>query len=193
LKQFSNGRSRKVGTTIEPGVANTPSAMTSKHLATHTFMFQPQVLVFMVPIIAIVMGLGIGMLNIYLNYRKRKEMFALYHQERMAAIEKGIELPPLPEDFFHEDCKPSRISPHRTLLSGLILTFIGLTLYIALHVSVPHSESSGDPSSFALIPGGIGVACLIYYFTVGRKLAFIAEEERKARLAEKNRTRNPSV
>jgi len=137
-----------------------------------------------IPIIAIVMVFGTGMLSIYFNYRKRKEMFALYHQERMAAIEKGIDLPPLPEDFFHENGKPARRSSHSTLLWGLVLTFIGLILYVALHATVPRTDTGGDPSLYALIPSGIGMACLIYYFAVGRKLAAAMEEERKAQLAE---------
>src|ERR1017187_5481986 len=98
-----------------------------------------EIVALLIPIVAIVMVFGTGMLSIYLNYRKRKEMFALYHQERMAAIEKGIDLPPLPEDFFHEDGKPARRSPHRQLLSGLILVSIGVTLYFALHFTVGHT------------------------------------------------------
>lgn len=145
----------------------------------------------MVPIIAIVMVFGTGMLAIYFSYRKRKEMFALYHQERMAAIEKGVELPPLPDDFFREEGRPHRRSPHRTLLGGLILVFIGLTLYLALHFTAPRIEDGGNPALFALIPLGIGVACLIYYFTVGRKLAAALDEERKARLAEAARVQSP--
>jgi cytochrome bd-type quinol oxidase subunit 1 len=156
-------------------------------------LLAPEVLIFLVPIVAIVMGLGTGMLAIFLGYQKRKEMFALYHQERMAAIEKGIELPALPEDFFHEDGRPPRRSGHGTLLGGLILTFLGLTLYLALHFTVPRMEDGGDAAIYALIPLGIGVACLIYYFTVGRKLAAAMEEEQKAKLAEAAQRRNPSV
>lgn len=138
-----------------------------------------------VPIIAIVMVFGTGMLSIYLNYRKRKDMFALYHQERMAAIEKGIELPPLPEDFFHEEpSRRSRRSSHGTLLTGLILVFTGLTLYLALHFTVSPTDAGGNVALYALIPCGIGAACLLYYFIVGRKAAIAMEEERKARLAD---------
>jgi hypothetical protein len=152
----------------------------------------PEIMVFIVPIVAIVMVFGTGMLSIYFGYRRRKDMFALYHQERMAAIEKGIELPSLPEDFFHEDGKPPRRrSAHGTLLGGLILLFVGLTLYLALHFAVPRMDNGGDPALFALIPAGIGAACLIYYFAVGRKLAAAVDEERKARLAEAARVRNP--
>jgi hypothetical protein len=151
----------------------------------------PEVMVFMVPIVAIVMVFGTGMLSIYFGYRKKKDMFALYHQERMAAIEKGVELPPMPDDFFQEEGRPRRRSAHGTLLGGLIWLFVGLTLYLALHFAKPRIEDGGDPALFALIPAGIGAACLIYYFTVGRKLAAAMEEERKARLAEAARVRNP--
>ncbi len=40
----------------------------------------------LIPLSGIVMGCGIPMLVIFLDYRKRKEMFTLHHQERMAAI-----------------------------------------------------------------------------------------------------------
>jgi hypothetical protein len=146
-----------------------------------------------IPIIAIVMVFGTGMLAIFLNYRKRKDMFALYHQERMAAIEKGIELPPLPEDFFHENGRPHRRSPHKTLLSGLVMVFVGLALYLALHFTVPRTDGGGDPALYALIPLGIGVACLIYYFTVGRKLAAAMEQEQKAKQVEAARVQNKLV
>ena len=56
-------------------------------------MIEPVVALF-IPIIAIIFGVGIGMLALYLGYRKRKELFVLYHQERMAALEKGVDLPP---------------------------------------------------------------------------------------------------
>jgi hypothetical protein len=145
----------------------------------------------LIPIVAIVMVFGTGMLSIYLNYRKRKDMFALYHQERMAAIEKGIDLPPVPQDFFQENGRSSRRSPHRVLLTGLVLLFVAPTLYFALHFTRTRTDAGGDAALFALIPGGIGAAYLIYYFTVGRKLAAAMEEERKARLAEAARVQNP--
>jgi hypothetical protein len=144
------------------------------------------VMVFMVPIL----GICLGMVTTYLNYQKRKEMFALYHQERMAAIEKGIELPPLSEDFFHENGPPPRRSPHSTLLTGLILVFVGLTVYLALRFSGVSTETGLIVALFGLIPAGVGVAFLIYYVTVGRKLAAAIEEERKARLAQAARGEN---
>jgi hypothetical protein len=156
-------------------------------------MIPPSVFILplLIPIIAIVLGLGTGMLAIYLNYQRRKDMFALYHQQRMAAIEKGIELPPLPENLFHENGRHFQRSPHRALLIGLILLFIGLTLYPALHFSGVRTDEGGDAALFALIPAGMGMAYLIYYFTVGRKLALDMEAEQKASQAEAARLRNP--
>lgn len=144
---------------------------------------------FMVPILAIFLA----MLIAFLSYRKRKEMFALYHQERMAAIDKGIELPPLPDHFFQENGPSPRRSPHKAFLTGLILLFAGLTTSLALHLAGVRTDSGADTAVFGLIPAGIGVAFLIYYFTVGRKLAATMEEEHKSKLAEAARTQNLPV
>jgi len=157
-------------------------------------MFFLPAIALLIPIVAILMVFGTGMLAIYVNYLKRKHMFSLYHQQRMAAIDKGVELPPMPEDFFHEEGAPPRRSSHGTLLTGLILVFTGATLYLALHFTLPRiPESGGDVALFALIPVGIGAACLLYYFAVGRKAALAMEADRKARLAEAARAKNPPV
>lgn len=140
----------------------------------------PGIVAVAIPIVAIVMGIGIGMLTVFLNYRKEKEMFALYHQERMAAIEKGIDLPPLPEAFFDQDRKPR--SPHRGLAVGLVWLFIGLALLVALYFN-----DEGMVALYALIPVGVGLAYLIYYFVVGRKEAEVLEAERKAKAADTSR------
>ena len=138
---------------------------------------------FMIPIVAIVFGCGIAMVAIYTNYRKRRDIYTLHHRERMAAIEKGVEVPPLPEAFFSEDATP--YSPRRNLLKGLIWLFIGLGLLLALH-----RADESDTAWFGLIPMGIGAAYLIYYFLVGQKEAEALEAEARAKRAE---TRPPST
>lgn len=128
--------------------------------------------VFLIPIVAILMVFGTAMLAILVAFLKRRHMFALYHQERMAAIEKGIELPPLPQDFFQEDgAKPKRPASHASLLWGLILVATGVTLYFPLHLVLMRVAGEADEAWFALVPVGIGLACLIYYAVVGRKAA----------------------
>ena len=48
-----------------------------------------EIIAVMIPIVAIVMGVGIGMLSLFLDYRKKREMFALHHKERLAADRQG--------------------------------------------------------------------------------------------------------
>ena len=127
----------------------------------------------MIPIISIVMGMGIAMLAIYLNYRKRKELLDHYHQERMAALEKGIECPPWPDRLLAEE----NTSPaaRRHLLKGLVWLFIGLGGMVAVYVAIDHEQAL-----WGLIPAGIGLAHLIYYFVEGRKEAEAADQTASA-------------
>jgi len=116
----------------------------------------------MIPIIAIVMGVGIAMLSIYLSYRKRKEIFTLFHQQRMAAIDKGIDLPDIPEAFFADDATLK--NPRRDLLKGLVWLLVGVAVTVAVY-----AQGETKEALFGLIPVAIGVAYLIYYFVEGRR------------------------
>jgi hypothetical protein len=62
--------------------------------------------------------------------------------------------------------------PGAPLLTGLVWLFIGIGLYMGLA-----AVASRAVANFALIPGGIGVAFLIYYFVEGRKEAARAAAE----------------
>jgi 4-hydroxybenzoate polyprenyltransferase len=137
---------------------------------------ETDILALMIPIIAIVMGIGIGMLAIYLGYRKRRELFAHFHQERMAAIEKGIECPPWPDSLLADQEASS--SPRRHLLNGLVWLFIGVTGGVAVYATVAFRWAL-----FGLVPIGIGAAHLIYYFVEGRKEAEAAEQTATVRRA----------
>ena len=68
---------------MDPNAVATIVAAGSNHAS--------QILGVMIPIIAIVMGLGLGMLKIWTDYRKKREILQAHHAERMAAIEKGID------------------------------------------------------------------------------------------------------
>lgn len=124
------------------------------------------VIALMIPIVAIVMAMSIPIVAIILKHRKQREMFNLYHQQRMAAIEKGVELPPVPEAFFYEDGPKAPASPHRRLLTGLVWLFVGVAAIVALYFS-GHTRHAW----FGIIPAAIGAAQLIYYFAVGKREA----------------------
>jgi hypothetical protein len=125
----------------------------------------------MIGFVAVIMGCGIPIIAVYLEYRKRKEIFMLYHQQRMAAIDKGIELPPLPEGyaegFMGGDGKPSKPrSPDYGFGAGMIWLLTGLALTVALYFN-----GKGAVTLYGLIPVALGLAYLITYFAIGKKAA----------------------
>lgn len=131
----------------------------------------------LLPLLIPLAGISIPIIAIYLDFRKRREMFALHHQERMAAIEKGIELPPLSEEFFRDGSKNDKHrTPHADLGWGLFWLLGGSALWIALYFS-----GYERTAWYALIPIAIGLHYLIYYYAVGKKEALAMEAERKAR------------
>jgi Domain of unknown function (DUF6249) len=117
------------------------------------------ILALSIPIIAIVMGIGIAMLRTWLDYKKKKELFELHHRERMAAIDKGIELPPLPVELL---AGPQERYPNDPLKTGLVWTLIGVAVSVALFLA------GRDQWAWGLIPAAVGVANLIY-FAITRK------------------------
>ncbi len=121
-----------------------------------------EVIAVMIPIVAIVMGVGIGMLSLFLDYRKKREMFAMHHKERMAAIDKGMDVPPLPEEFFHDTRRRVRVVSDY-LRRGLVLLLVGIALTMALYDTVHHDYLWG------LLPCAVGIANLLYYWLETRK------------------------
>jgi hypothetical protein len=117
----------------------------------------------LIPLTAIFMSLLIPIVFALVDYRKRRDIVEANHRERMAAIERGMELPALPESFYRS-IKPARRSSY--LLPGLIWLFVGIGIVLALG-----AMAGEDVALFGLIPAGVGLAFLIYYFVEGRKLA----------------------
>jgi hypothetical protein len=124
-------------------------------------------LALLIPIVAIVMSLLIPIVYSIVDYRRRRDIIEANHRERLAAIERGVDLPPLPESFYLPFQRSRR---PRYLLSGLIWLFIGIGLFISLAAVAGH-----DVQYFGLIPAGVGLAFLIYYLAEGRKEAAAAD------------------
>jgi hypothetical protein len=122
-------------------------------LAHHTSI--EGVLGVMIPIIAIVMGIGMAMLATWLDYRKKREIFELHHKERLAAIEKGMEVPPLPPELFQG--KRSGRTAADYLRRGLVWTFIGIAIIVALLMQ------NENGAWFGLIAVAAGVANLLMF------------------------------
>ncbi len=107
------------------------------------------------------MSLLIPIVYAIVDYRRRRDVVEANHKERMAAIERGMELPALPESFYLA-AKPRRSG---YLLPGLVWLFVGIALFLALG-----AVAGEDVRLFGLIPVGVGAAFLIYYVVEGRKL-----------------------
>jgi hypothetical protein len=121
-----------------------------------------EVVAVFIPIVAIIMSLSIPIVYAIVDYRRRRDIVDANHKERLAAIERGMELPPLPESFY-QAIKPARRSSY--LLPGLVWLFVGIGIFIALG-----AIAGADVRNLGLIPSGVGLAYLIYYFVEGRKL-----------------------
>jgi hypothetical protein len=116
----------------------------------------PAILSLMIPLVAIVIGLTIPIIGMSLEYRMKKALFELHHKERMAAIDKGIDVPPLPPELFRpRKRKPS--TPGSLLRIGLVLVFGGAALSVAISYAVKML------SLWGLIPVGIGLAYVISF------------------------------
>ncbi len=119
------------------------------------------VMALLIPIISVTVSLGALIVWIVVWYRRRMREIDCRHRERMAAIEKGLELPPesLPQ--------PEQMPPlSRYLLRGLIWLGIGLALTFGVH-----ERFGTQTGSFGWIAVAVGAAYLIYYFVEERRAA----------------------
>lgn len=111
----------------------------------------------LIPIIAIVMGIGIGMLALWLDHQKKTRIFELHHKERMLAIERGMEVPPLPLELLQ-----GRDKPNATLAGSLRWGLIWLFLGVAIAIGHLFNDRA-DTAVWALMPIAVGLALLIFY------------------------------
>jgi hypothetical protein len=118
-----------------------------------------ELLALFIPILGIVFGVGIAVVAIVVGHREKVKRAELRHLERMAALEKGIELAPEP------DVDADRRSTG-SLKSGVMGVFIGIVLYFALQ-----RVADADVALFGLIPAAVGAANLIAWMVEARKKA----------------------
>jgi Domain of unknown function (DUF6249) len=124
----------------------------------------PEIIGVFIPIVAIVMGIGIGMLAIWSEHKRKAQLLEQNHRERMHAIEKGLELPPLPANLVSTSNGPSTSSPEKAMRSGVMMTLLGILLFFAI-VNVGAQEAA----LFGLIPAAIGIANLVYAIVLKQK------------------------
>jgi hypothetical protein len=115
----------------------------------------------------------VGILACYVAFRQwmQHDRRIMIHRERLAAIEKGIELPPL-----EQEVQRSRWNVQRFLLwFGCLDIAVGIGVFIVLSVMLsfpPNKFTEELPQGIqyvGVIPVGMGIAHLIAYFVENRR------------------------
>ena len=123
----------------------------------------PGVIGVFIPIIAIVMGIGIGMLSIWTDLKRKAQLLDQFHKERLSALDKGVALPELDKRLVQLDEREPANSA-KAFRNGLMLLLIGVILYFGLENLV-----GARVSLFGWIPAAIGVANLMYGVLLKKK------------------------
>lgn len=118
-----------------------------------------ELLALFIPIITIVIGGAIAIVIIIASYRRKAQRDDMRHKERMAALEKGLEVPPDPV----ESDTGTKANGLRSGLSGIL---IGVVLYFALR-----GIADEDFALFGLIPAAIGIANLASFFVESKRIS----------------------
>ena len=123
------------------------------------------VLIFLIPIVAVIGGITMGIVRTL----SRQRLVELAQQERIAAIQRGVDpgkLPPLPggsddwdepSSMFRSFDDVSRRRAQGLMIGGLVTLFTGIGLSAMLIVM----HTSDNAWAVGLVPGLIGVALLL--------------------------------
>jgi Domain of unknown function (DUF6249) len=121
----------------------------------------------MVPIAAIVMVFGMIIVIIVSKVIGRIRVSQMIHQERMAAIEKGLP-PPSAQDYSLASGRP--VTPKYNLRRGLLWGLVGVGLLIAYRLAAFGVRGEREPFlAVGIICVCVGAAYLIFYFIESRK------------------------
>jgi hypothetical protein len=116
---------------------------------------------FFLPVIITGFGLSFVFLIMWLDYRKKRDMFEMHHKERMAALEKGLQLPPLPAQFFQSGTRLDEATLN--LRRALVLGFTGAAYFAVMMIR------GRENAWWGLVPMAIGAAFFIVYLVVRSK------------------------
>ena len=108
-----------------------------------------------VPVIAILGGVCFAIIRVLATHRQRLQRAEFRHKERLAAIEKGLEMPPDPPE---QEQAAVAGNGSRFLRQGLVLVLVGAVLTVSM------MQLTGVPYLFGLVPAAVGAGYLLYYF-----------------------------
>ncbi len=108
-----------------------------------------------VPILAILGGVCFAIIRVLAIHRQRLQRAEFRHKERLAAIDKGLEMPPDPPE---QEPAAAVGNGARYLRQGLVLVLVGAVLTVSM------TQLGGVPYLFGLVPAAVGAGYLLYYF-----------------------------
>ncbi|MDQ2947256.1 MAG: DUF6249 domain-containing protein [Acidobacteriota bacterium] len=113
--------------------------------------------------IVVVALIAFGGFRLWLKHQRR----VMIHRERLTAIEKGVELPPLEQEVKRSNWNVQRI----LLLAGLTWISLGIGIFVVLQALLAHPEGLEDLHQgfqwIGIAPVMIGLSHLIVYL-IGR-------------------------
>ena len=115
----------------------------------------PAVVGELIPLAAIVFGIGVAFWAMWLGHQRRRMQF----DERRLMIEKGMTPPPLPE--------PTKRSPDASLRVGIMLLMLGVGFAVAGFFGPGNSDKALWVA--AAIVGSLGLGNLFYYAIVKKQ------------------------
>jgi hypothetical protein len=121
----------------------------------------------LIPLVSVTLGIGMIIVAILAKHQRDMRELDNRHKERMAAIEKGLDLPPDPvaERALAARRPGGGGTGSRYLLRGLIWLGVGLALALSDNFLGERSRIYG------WVAAAVGVAYLIYYAVEGRREA----------------------
>ncbi|HXP87783.1 MAG TPA: DUF6249 domain-containing protein [Bryobacteraceae bacterium] len=108
----------------------------------------------LLPVVFLIVAWAVAFVALSFRHKSR----AFRHAERMAALDKGMELPP-------EPVQPT-LGPKAHLLRGLIWLFIGMGIsifFLSLRLATKENNELFAVATLGLIPMGVGIAHLVMY------------------------------
>jgi len=113
----------------------------------------------LIPILGIVLGISTAIVAIITQSRRRVQEFEMRHKERMAAIERGLDVPTDPLEPLE---KPRTHSLY--LLRGMVWLGVGIAIAFA------GGDLIGDEvAKIGFVPAAVGIAYLLFYFVAKPK------------------------
>ncbi|MFZ0908502.1 MAG: hypothetical protein WA766_05290 [Candidatus Acidiferrales bacterium] len=112
----------------------------------------------------VTLALALGIVGyLYIRHQSRQKRLEIIHQERMAAMEKGIPLPEFPLEPARESRPPD---PTVLPILGIVLSTLSVGTMIVLYQSAPASSNRFwvSPLPFAFL----GVGLIAFHFLKGK-------------------------